>query len=80
MKANSLASSFAIIRPPGHHCNNDPNGFCVFNNVVIATTHAQKLGWKKGDYFKLVECTDGRLRLAKVDTLEEFLIKGLDNE
>ena len=39
----------------------------------------EKLGWKKGDYFKLVECTDGRLRLAKCEDLEEFLIKGVDN-
>ncbi len=47
MKKNNLASSFAIIRPPGHHCNNDPNGFCVFNNVFIAANNAQKLGWNK---------------------------------
>ena len=35
----------------------------------------KKLGWKQGDYFRLVECSDGRLRLAKVDELEEFLLK-----
>ena len=39
--------SFALIRPPGHHCNNDPNGFCVFNNVYIGTKYAQKIGFEK---------------------------------
>ena len=38
----------------------------------------QKLGWKEGDYFKLVECNDGRIRLAKLDELEEFIVKGVD--
>ncbi len=47
MKKNTLQSSFAIIRPPGHHCNNDPNGFCIFNNVFVTAKQAQKLGWKK---------------------------------
>ena len=40
----------------------------------------KKLGWKQGDYFRLVECSDGRLRLAKVDELEEFLLKGVQGE
>lgn len=39
--------AFALVRPPGHHCNNEPNGFCVFNNVFVATKYAQKLGWNK---------------------------------
>ena len=47
MSTYNLNSSWGIIRPPGHHCNNDPNGFCVFNNVVIAAHQAQKLGWAK---------------------------------
>ncbi len=39
--------SFAIIRPPGHHCNNDPNGFCIFNNVYIGAKYAQTQGFEK---------------------------------
>ena len=30
-------NGFAIVRPPGHHANNDcADGFCVYNNIVIA--------------------------------------------
>jgi histone deacetylase 6 len=36
-------SSFAIVRPPGHHCCSDPNGFCFFNNTAIAASHARKV-------------------------------------
>ncbi len=44
---NTNLTSFGIIRPPGHHCNNDPNGFCVFNNVFVSAKQAQKHGWQK---------------------------------
>ena len=48
MKSNiKINASFALVRPPGHHCNNDPNGFCIFNNVFIGAKYAQNLGWKK---------------------------------
>lgn len=32
-------NAFAAVRPPGHHMghNNKPNGFCIYNNVVIGT-------------------------------------------
>jgi acetoin utilization deacetylase AcuC-like enzyme len=43
----STKYSFALIRPPGHHCNNDPNGFCVFNNVYVGAIYAQKIGFEK---------------------------------
>lgn len=37
----------ALIRPPGHHCENAGSGFCVMNNALIASTYAQTLGYAK---------------------------------
>lgn len=35
-----LDSAFAIIRPPGHHAEeNEPMGFCLYNNVAIAASY-----------------------------------------
>jgi acetoin utilization deacetylase AcuC-like enzyme len=45
--SNNIKYTFALIRPPGHHCNNDPNGFCVFNNVMIGVKYAQEIGFSK---------------------------------
>jgi len=38
---SSVRASFAIVRPPGHHCCNDPSGFCFFNNSAVAASHAR---------------------------------------
>eukprot|EP00931_Biecheleriopsis_adriatica_P094102 TRINITY_DN67780_c0_g1_i1.p1 TRINITY_DN67780_c0_g1~~TRINITY_DN67780_c0_g1_i1.p1 ORF type:complete len:525 (-),score=108.65 TRINITY_DN67780_c0_g1_i1:3-1577(-) len=37
---SSVNASFAIVRPPGHHCCSEPAGFCFFNNSAIAASHA----------------------------------------
>ena len=36
-------SSFALIRPPGHHASADRfGGYCIFNNAAVAARYAQK--------------------------------------
>ncbi len=41
-------NAFAIIRPPGHHAEPDhAMGFCIFNNIAIATQAALAHGMKK---------------------------------
>ena len=46
---NKIHNGFAIVRPPGHHSyGKTPQGYCIFNNVVIAAKYAiEKLGVKK---------------------------------
>jgi acetoin utilization deacetylase AcuC-like enzyme len=47
--ANGEASrGFALIRPPGHHATfTKAMGFCLLNNIAIATRHAQSLGLER---------------------------------
>ena len=38
----------ALIRPPGHHATSTQGmGFCIFNNVAIATRYSQSMGMEK---------------------------------
>ena len=46
---NEVRKVFAMVRPPGHHATADQSmGFCLFNNIAIAASYAQrKLGVKR---------------------------------
>lgn len=36
-------SGVCIVRPPGHHAEEDmPHGFCIFNNVAVAANYAKQ--------------------------------------
>ncbi|XP_077567257.1 polyamine deacetylase HDAC10 [Stigmatopora nigra] len=41
--SGTVRNGMALVRPPGHHSmHNAASGFCIFNNVAIATKYAQK--------------------------------------
>ncbi|KAI9825223.1 MAG: Histone deacetylase hda1 [Thelocarpon impressellum] len=41
--AGEVRNALAVIRPPGHHAfPGDPQGFCIFNNVSVATRVCQE--------------------------------------
>jgi len=41
--AGEVKNAFCVVRPPGHHAGPGKGmGFCVFNNLAIATRYAQK--------------------------------------
>jgi hypothetical protein len=49
------------------------------NRILLdAELNVDKLGWKSGDYFKLVNI-DGRVMIVKVNVLEKFLLDGTQN-
>ena len=49
------------------------------NGIVLdSELNIDKLGWKGGDYFKLVNI-DGKVMLRKIDPLEKFLKDGENN-
>ena len=39
--------------------------------------NTDQLNWKKGDYWKIIENSEGRKMLVKVDELEAFLLTGI---
>lgn len=43
-----IEGAFCAVRPPGHHAEADrAMGFCIFNNVAVASRYAQKRGFKR---------------------------------
>lgn len=49
---------------------------CGPNGIILDEEFdSDKLGWKGGDYFQLIN-VNGRQILRKVDDLEKFIIKG----
>ena len=46
--ADKAGLAFCAVRPPGHHCERErAMGFCFFNNVAVAATHALARGLKR---------------------------------
>ena len=41
--------------------------------------NTDQLGWKEGDFFKIVVGNDGKKYLRKVDKLQEFILKGVEH-
>ncbi len=47
-KKGEIERAFCAVRPPGHHAEaNRAMGFCIFNNIAVGASYAQKVGYKK---------------------------------
>ena len=44
LNASEVSNAFCIVRPPGHHCFQNPAGFCFVNNVALAAYTATSMG------------------------------------
>ena len=41
-RSAEVKRAFVMVRPPGHHAEADkPQGFCLYNNVLVGVAHAQ---------------------------------------
>ncbi len=57
----------------------DYNWDCSPTGIILDEEfNSDKLGWKGGDYFKLVN-VDGKQMLVKVCDLEKFILDGATN-
>jgi len=42
--SSKMRRAFVMVRPPGHHAEADgPQGFCLYNNVMVGVAHAQAM-------------------------------------
>ena len=49
---------------------------CNPNQIILEDIDLDKLGWKYGDYFKVVN-VNGRAMLIKAGQLETFIVRGV---
>lgn len=42
-----LMYQYCLVRPPGHHCFNKGQGFCLINNVFVLSEYAVKNGFSR---------------------------------
>ncbi len=46
--SGKVFSTFAAVRPPGHHATTHRSmGFCLFNNIAVTARYAQEAGYEK---------------------------------
>lgn len=48
IKKKLFSHAVGVVRPPGHHAKSDKaGGFCLINNVAVASQFALDAGYKK---------------------------------